>query len=88
MLLAVVGPGAALGDFSIASFFKSISDWFVMIMEYIRGFFGDIVYLVKITGTFLGHIPEYFSWFPSEGVTLIVLTFSIVVLYKVFGREG
>ena len=75
-------------DLGFSNMLKGISDWFVMIMEYIRGFFGDIVYLVKITGVFLARIPEYFSWFPSEGATLIALTFSIVVLYKIFGREG
>lgn len=75
-------------DIGIANMIKGISDWFVMIMEYIRGFFGDIVYLVQITGVFLARIPEYFSWFPSEGVTLIALTFSIVVVYKILGREG
>ena len=73
---------------SLAEIFQSISNWFDLIFDYIFGFFGDIVYLIRITGYFLLRIPDYFSWFPSEGSTLISLTFSIVVVYKVLGREG
>lgn len=68
----------------LASFGRAIGTLF----DIIFGFFEDIVYIIKITGIFLARIPDYFSWLPSEVVTLIVVIFGIVVIYKILGREG
>lgn len=68
----------------LSGFGQAISTLF----DIIFGFFEDIVYIIKITGIFLARIPDYFSWLPSEVVTLIVVIFGIVVIYKILGREG
>lgn len=73
---------------AIADILSSIADWFTMIFDFIFGFFGDVVYIIKITGIFLLKIPEYFAWLPSECVSVVVVIFSIVVVYKILGREG
>lgn len=73
---------------SIVKILSSIVDWIVIAFDFVFGFFEDIVYIGKITGVFLRKIPEYFAWLPSQCIVLVVLIFSIVVLYKILGREG
>lgn len=48
----------------------------------------DIVYMVQLTGKFVAQLPQFFTWLPSAVQVLIGITFSIVVVYKVIGREG
>lgn len=73
---------------AILNFFKSIADGLTAILELVIGLVSDIVYIVKLSGAFLSRIPSLFSWLPPEIVSLIVLLITIVVLYKILGREG
>ena len=73
---------------AITNILSNITDWIVMVFDFIFGFFEDIVYIIKITGVFLLKIPDYFAWLPSQCVSLVVVIFSIVVVYKILGREG
>lgn len=73
---------------AITNILSNIVDWIVMLFDFIFGFFEDIVYIIKITGVFLLKIPDYFAWLPSQCVSLVVVIFSIVVVYKILGREG
>ena len=73
---------------AITNILSNIVDWIVMVFDFIFGFFEDIVYIIKITGVFLLKIPDYFAWLPSQCVSLVVVIFSIVVVYKILGREG
>ena len=56
--------------------------------DFVLDFFADIVYVIKLTGSFVLKIPDYFSWLPAPVVALLVSIFTIVVVYKVLGREG
>lgn len=73
---------------AILQFFGGIADAVGAAFDFLVGLISDLVYLVQLTGKFLAQIPVYFSWLPAELLTLIVLIFTIVVLYKVLGREG
>lgn len=73
---------------AILQFFRGIGDAIVSIFDFIFSMVGDLVYLVGLTGKFLAHIPSYFSWLPPQLLSVLLSTFAIVVLYKVFGREG
>ena len=68
----------------IRSFARAVGTFFDLIL----GFFQDIVYLIKMTGIFLSKIPTYFGWLPDHLVSLLFIGFSIVVIYKILGREG
>lgn len=75
--------------------FESIKEYIVSIGElistgfnFVVDFFSDIVYIIQLTGKFVLEIPTYFSWLPTPVLTLIVAIFSVVVIYKVLGREG
>lgn len=67
---------------------ETIVDGFNKILESIGGFFEDLGYLVSLTGNFVLRIPSYFTWLPDEVAQIFILGFSIVVVYKILGREG
>lgn len=73
---------------AIISFFTGIADAVTALFEFLFSLIADLVYLVQLTGKFLLQIPSYFAWLPGELLALIILIFTIVVLYKVLGREG
>ena len=73
---------------AILDFLKSIVDTVAFLIDFVIGTIKDLVYLVQLTGKFLLNIPGYFSWLPTQYLSIIVLIFTIVVLYKVLGREG
>ena len=73
---------------AIKNFFVSIADVITSLVDFVVGFIKDIVYIVKLCGTFVAKIPRLFSWLPSGVLAIVVLTFSVVVIYKIMGREG
>lgn len=73
---------------TIADFFTGIADVVTSLIDFVVGFIEDLVYVVTLCGQFVLKIPTYFSWLPGEVVTLIVLLFGVVVIYKILGREG
>lgn len=73
---------------SIISFFEGIGKAIVAAFDFVVSFFGDLIYVIQLTGKVLAQIPSFFSWMPAEIVTLLVVLFGIVVIYKILGREG
>lgn len=73
---------------AIIDFFTGLFDIIDSLVDFVISFIQDLVYVIKLTGTFVAQIPNYFAWLPSAYVALIVSIFSIVVIYKVLGREG
>lgn len=73
---------------AIIDFFTGIADAVTALIDFVFSIISDLVYMVQLTGKFILQIPVYFSWLPGELLALVVLIFSIVVLYKVLGREG
>lgn len=72
----------------IYEFIRQIGNLLLNIFQFVIDLFQDIVYLVKITGQVVLQIPAYFSFLPGEFISILVVIFGIVVLYKVLGREG
>lgn len=73
---------------AIVKFFAAIGDFIVSIFDFIVSFFSDLVYMIRLIGIFVAQIPTYFSFLPDGMVTLVVLIFGVVFLYKILGREG
>lgn len=48
----------------------------------------DVVYLIKLLGEFAIKLPTYFTWIPNNIYYVIGTMLSIVILYKILGREG
>lgn len=72
----------------ILEFLSGIGEAIVTAFEFVVNFFGDIVYVIQLTGKFLAQIPVYFAWLPGELVGMLVIIFGVVVIYKILGREG
>lgn len=73
---------------SIIDFLASIGQVILSAIDFVISFFGDLIYIIQLTGKILLYIPGYFSWLPAEAVTVLTVIFSIVVIYKITGREG
>lgn len=73
---------------ALLQFFQGIGNAITNFFDFLFSLVGDLVYLIQLTGKFLVSIPGYFSWLPPELLALIGTIFTIVVLYKVLGREG
>lgn len=73
---------------AILDFFAGIGDAIVSVIDFVISLFGDLVYMVQITGVFIAEIPNYFAWLPGPLLSLIIVIFAVVVLYKILGREG
>lgn len=73
---------------ALTDFLLGIGEGLLAVVTFVIDFFKDIAYLVKLTGEFVLQIPHYLSWLPAEVLALLVTVFTIVVLYKVLGREG
>ena len=67
---------------------KSIFDLLSSLVTFIIGFFQDLVYMISLLGKFIVSLPSYLGWLPSAFVSSVLLIFSIVVIYKILGREG
>lgn len=73
---------------SIKDFFLSLGNITTSLVDFVVGLIEDIVYVVKLCGSFVLKIPQLFSWLPAPVVALIVILFAVVVIYKILGREG
>lgn len=72
----------------LKNFFLSIGSVITGLVDFVIGFIEDIVYVVKLCTSFVAKIPSLFSWLPTEVLAIVVITFSVVVIYKIMGREG
>lgn len=57
------------------------------IVDFIVSFFEDIVFVVKTLGEFLTNAPALFGFLPASAVAIILVALSVVVIYKVVGRD-
>lgn len=73
---------------TIKNVFLSFSNIVSSLVDFVVGFIEDIVYVVKLCASFVAKIPLLFSWLPAPALAIIIIIFSVVVIYKVMGREG
>ena len=73
---------------TIKDFFLGLADVISSLVDFVINLIQDIVYVVKLCGSFVVKIPAYFLWLFSSVFVLIITIFSIVVIYKILGREG
>lgn len=72
---------------AIIDFFAGLGDIITGVIDFVVGFFQDLIYVIGLLGQFVLEIPGYFSWLPGTAVAMIVTTFSIVVIYMVLNRK-
>ena len=73
---------------AIIDFFNTIGSVISTVINFVVKMFSDLVMMLQLLAKFIVNIPNYFGWLPSAVVAVIVSIFSIVVIYKILGREG
>lgn len=73
---------------AVADFLKNIGNLLLSVVDFVIGLFEDLVYMIQLIGKFLIELPYYFQWLPPRFVSMIILIFGVVVVYKILGREG
>ena len=66
---------------------KSIANFFITVGNFIVDFISDLVYSIGLIGKTVLELPSYFAWLPGSIVALLTTIFTIVVIYKVLGRD-
>lgn len=72
---------------TIIEFLKNIGSAIGTLFSLLGTLLQDIVWLVKTTASFLASVPSMLSWLPAPVIALLVAGLTLVVLYKVLGRD-
>lgn len=73
---------------AILNFFEGIGNVILAVIEFVVSFFGDLVWIVRTALWAVGQIPSLISWIPGPIMSVMLVIFSVVVIYKIMGREG
>lgn len=73
---------------AIVNFFEGIGDLLLAIVNFVISFFSDLVWIINTLLWAVGEIPSLLSWIPSEILAILTITISVVMIYKIMGREG
>ena len=73
---------------AIIDFFNTVGNVISTVINFVVKMFSDLVMMLQLLAKFIVNIPSYFGWLPTSVVAVIVTIFSIVVIYKILGREG
>lgn len=73
---------------AILDFLIGLGDIIGAIFNFLFGIIKDLLYVVGLLGALIIRIPDMIGWLPSACISLVVMTFGIVMIYKILGREG
>lgn len=72
---------------AIIDFLNQIVDAVNAVIDFVVKFVQDVIYVVKLVGAFILDIPNFFGWLPASLLSILVLVFSVVAIYKILGRS-
>lgn len=72
----------------IIDFLEGLGDILGSLVNFVFGIIQDLLYVIALIGSLVVKIPDMVGWLPSACITLVITAFSIVVIYKILGREG
>lgn len=67
----------------ITGFFDVIKS----VVDFVITFFSDVVYIVKTLGQFIIKAPLLFGFLPPAVLGIFLVGLSVVIIYKVVGRD-
>lgn len=73
---------------AILKFFSGVADLIGGAIDFLIGLVADLVYIVQLTAKAVATLPYYLRLLPPTVIVLLTTIFAVVVLYKIFGREG
>lgn len=74
--------------FTLVNGFLNTVELIIGLVTFLIQMIKDIIYVVQLCTEFVTKIPMLFSWMPSPILSVIIIIFTIAVIYKVLGREG
>ena len=74
--------------FAIFDFIGSLIDLIVNLVDFVITIFTDLLMVIDMLTDALPSIPTWLDWLPAGFVASLVAVFSIVIVYKIIGREG
>lgn len=72
----------------ILDFFTALGEIIDACVSFLFTIIEDILMVITLTAEFVISIPEILGWLPASVLTIIIGIFSVVVIYKILGREG
>lgn len=72
---------------TIINFLKGIANGVTSIISFVLDTIKDILYVGQLLAEAVAQIPELFSFMPAEVLALIVTALTVVVIYKLLGRD-
>lgn len=72
----------------ISNLLQNIANFFSSVWDFILNLINDIVFVVQSLAKVVATIPQYFGWLPTGVLSVLLMIFAVVVIYKVMGREG
>lgn len=57
------------------------------LIDFIVSMIGDLVYLVGLLGDMLTTLPAFFTWLPAAVGSLLMVTFTVLVVLRILGRS-
>lgn len=73
---------------AIVNFFEGIGDVILAVVDFVVSFFSDLVWIINTLVWAVAQIHGLLSWIPGEILAIITITLSVVMIYKIMGREG
>lgn len=67
---------------------SNIVDLLVDFFSAVSGLLYDLFMVMGKVKKAVTFIPDLFSWLPDEVGVILISTFTVVIVYKVLGREG
>lgn len=73
---------------AIQNFLTEIGNAISLAWEFVVAMFRDFFQFLEILAKMPVYILSLFTWIPEELLAVLGITVTIVILYKVLGREG
>lgn len=72
---------------TIINFLKGIANGVTSIISFVLDTIKDVLYVGQLLAEAVAQIPQLFSFLPAEVLALIVTALTVVVIYKLLGRD-
>ena len=72
---------------SIFNAVGKIIEFLNTLWDFVITFLKDTFGMIKLVGESVASIPDYLSFLPGPIVSVFISIFSVVVIYKILGRE-
>lgn len=66
---------------------KGFFEFVISIFQFILNLIKDLVFVVKLVGEAVLKLPSMLGFLPTSIISLVMVCISVVVIYKVVGRD-